>query len=291
MNYLFFAFLAATCFAVSQILNKVLSKHSIDNKDSLMAYFMLATFSFAIFLLPFVPWTLPSVAVLKLMVVIVGTFLIGYYCFFSGIFDADASSTAPLFQMQAGFVGLLAILFLGERFPLQNYFWMTILIVGAILVSFNEQMIPKTFFNKGILLILLMQVFHAISNLFVGFALKELTPVQILFWEDLSIGLVCVPFILIKKPKLNYPIKQIAPMFLSSYVVGIGVISLFRAFAVNLTVSSVIGLLSAPIVFVVSLIASRLSPTFLEHHPLKVYLVRGIGLLIILLGAYKIAVG
>jgi drug/metabolite transporter (DMT)-like permease len=282
---------SAICFSFSQILNKLMSKHSIDNKNSMMGYFMLATATFAIFLLPFIPLTIPPLPVLGTLAAAVALFLIGYYLFFSGIFHADASSFAPLFQMQAGLVGLLAFLFLGERFPLQNYAWMVLIILGAILVSFNEKMTVKSFLNKGILLILLMQVFHATSNLLIGFVLKSMSPIQLLFWEDISVGIVFLCFYLLKKPKMNYAPKQIAPMFLSTYIVGVGIIALFQAFSQNLTVSSVIGLLSAPIVFVITIIASHFSPTFLEHHPPKVYLVRGIGLLIILLAAYKITLG
>ena len=87
---------------------------------------------------------------------------------------------------------------------------------------------------------------------------------------------------------MNYQLSQIGPMFLSSYVVGIGVISLFSAYAQNLTVSSVIGLLSSPIAFVISILASKYSPQLLEHHSPKTYLVRALGLLVILLGAVQI---
>lgn len=291
MSYLFFAFLAAACFAVVLILNKLLSKHSIDNKDSMMAYFMLTTFSFNLVLFPFVSFTTLSFEMFELIALLVGGFLIGYYAFYTAIFDTDASSFAPLFQLQAGFVGLLAFLFLGERFPIQNYLWMGLLIFGAVLVSLDEKMSVRSFFNKGIGLVLLMQIFHAFSNLLVGFSLKQLTPIELIFWEYMFIGAAGFLFIILKKPKMNYTTKQITPMVISSYIGSVGVIALFKAFSVNLTISSVIGLLSAPIVFVVSLIASRFSPTFLEHHPTKVYVIRGIGLLVILFGAYKIALG
>jgi drug/metabolite transporter (DMT)-like permease len=291
MSYLIFAFFAATCFAIGQIINKLLSKHSIDNPDSLMAYFMIATFSFSLFLSPFVPLTLPSLPILGLVALTTLIFLVGYYCFFVGVFDADASSIAPIFQMQAALVGLLAFVFLGERFPLSNYLWMSILILGGILVSFDERMSPKSFLRRGIILILLMQLLHATTNLCVGFILKELSALQLVFWENLIIGLLSLVFIAVKRPRLDYEPKIIAPMFLSSYIASVGVLSLFQAFSQNLTISSIIGLLSAPMVFVVSVIASRLSPTFLEHHSSNVYLVRGFGLLIILLGVYKIMVG
>jgi drug/metabolite transporter (DMT)-like permease len=290
MNYIFFAGTAAVAFAISQVLNKLLSKHSIDNKDSLMAYFMVATFTFGLTLIPFVPLTLPSWEVLQLLMFAAATFLIGYYFFFRGIFTTDASSVAPLFQTQAALVALLAFLFLGERFPLQNYLWMILLGIGAILVSFDEKMSVKGFLRPGIALILLMQVFHALSNVVVGVALNQVSPLTFLFWENMIIGLAAIVFILFKKPKMNYSLNQIIPMFISSFVVGIGILSLFRAFAENLTISSVVGLLSAPLVFVISLIASRFSPTFLEHHTSKVYFVRGLGLIIILVGAYQIVV-
>lgn len=291
MNYLFFALTAATCFAISQVMSKLLSKHSIDNRDSLMAYFMMSSFVFGLLLLPFTPMTIPSIGIIKIIAVATVTFLLGYYAFYTGITEADASTIAPLFQMQAALVGLFAFLFLGERFPLQNYLWMMLLIVGAVLVSMDDKMSIKSFFNKGIALILLMQIFHAISSLFIGFALKELAPIQILFWEDMAIGVAGLVFILIKRPRLDYKLNQISPMFLSIFIVGVGIISLFKAFAENLTISSILGLLSAPMVFMISLAASRLSPELLEHHPAQVYLIRGAGLLVILLAAFKIALG
>ncbi|MFC1626758.1 EamA family transporter [Patescibacteria group bacterium] len=290
MNYIIYAFIAAICFAIAQIISKLLSKHSIDNKDSMMAYFMISTFSFSIVLVPFVPLTIPTTEVLSLMTAAVLTFLIGYYAFFTGVFKSDASSFAPLFQIQAGLIGLFAFIFLGERFPIQNYLLMVIIVLGAILVSIDEKMTPKSFLNKGILLIILMQVFHAISNLFVGFTLKQITPIQYLFWMNILIGIFSLLFIVIKKPKMNYKPVIVAPMFVSSYIVGVGIISLFTAYTQNLTISSVIGLLSAPIVFIVSIIASKFSPKFLEHHSTKIYVIRGIGLIIILLAAYKITV-
>lgn len=288
MSYIIYALVAAFCFGVSQILNKLLSKHSINNSESLMAYFMMATFVFGLFLVPFVPLTIPTLYQLLLMFVATSAFLLGYYLFYKGIFTADASTFAPLFQLQAGLIAFLAFLFLGERFPLQNYFWMALLVIGTILVLYNEKMSLKNFITKGVAFILGMQVLHAVSNLFVGFILKEVSSLQLLFWEDMMIGILLVLFLVAKKPKLKYPVSQVYPMFISSFVVGLGVIALFEAFAQNLTISSVIGLLSAPMVFVVSLLASKISPTFLEHHSTKVYVVRGVGLLVILLGAYKI---
>ena len=90
---------------------------------------------------------------------------------------------------------------------------------------------------------------------------------------------------------MRYSAKAISPMFVATFVSAVGGIFLSRAFEENVTISSAIGLLNAPLVFVVSVLASRFVPELLEHHSVKVYMVRGLGLGIILLGAFKIATG
>jgi len=291
MNFITYSFIAAVCFAISQVLNKLLSKHSIENKDSLMAYFMLSTSSFALFLFPFVPKELPSLEVIKLLLPAVSLFLLGYYFFFTGIFETDASSYAPLFQLQSAFVAILAF-FLGiEHFAPSDYLWMAIMAAGAMIVSYHEKMSVRSFMSRGIFFIVLMQVCHSISNIFISWTLEQITPIQLLFWEHIIISFIFVIFWLIKRPRMNYTRGQVAPMFVSSYVVGIGVISLFQAFTENLTISSVIGLLSSPIVFLISMVASRFAPQLLEHHPAKVYALRGVGLIVILIGATQLILG
>jgi drug/metabolite transporter (DMT)-like permease len=216
------------------------------------------------------------------------TFAIGYYLFYTGIFQADASTFAPLFQLQGGLIAMLAFLFLGERFPLTNYLWISLLIIGAVLVTIDESMKLKSLLKKGVLLILLMQVFHAISNLFVGLTLKYIGPVEILFMQYLALGVILIPFYLAVKPRLKYSVKSLSPLFLASCISAVGAIFLFKAFQTNLTVSSAISLLNAPIVFIISVLASSFFPQLLEHHSRKVYILRAVGLLIILLGAFKL---
>lgn len=284
-SYIIFALIASISFAVSQILNKLLSKHSIDNSDSLFTYFMIASFTFGLVLIPFVDFTFPTIAMLKYLLGATSLLILGFYFFYKGIFTADATTFSPLFMLQAGMIGILAYVFLGERFPLSNYLWLILLIFGTLLVSFQEKMTIKKFFSRGVVFILLMQVVHSISNIFVGFSLRTISPIQLLFYEYMIVGIFAVFYILIKKPKMNYNFKQVSPMFLSTFITGIGGISLFQAFTQNLTVSSVIASLSSSIVFVFSILASSFAPQLLEHHTYKVYIIRGIGLVIILIGA------
>lgn len=289
-TYILFSLLAALCFAGGGLLNKLTGKHLINNKNSLMALFLLFCFIFGLLLFPFINHQFLTSQAFLPMTLMTITFFIGYYLFYSGMLQTDISSFAPLFQLQSGMIAILAFIFLGERFPLSNYLYISLLILGAILVSIDESFKLKAFFKPGILFILLMQFFHALSNLYVGISLKFIGPLEILFWQYLGLGILFIPFYFLTKPKLNYPVKSLASMFLAISSSGIGAIFLFKAFQTNLTISSTIAMLSTPIIFIFSVLSSRFFPQLLEHHSAKVYLLRTIGLIVILFGALKLAI-
>src|SRR3989344_2602169 len=289
-TYIIFSILAATSFALSLVFNKFISKHKIDNPNALMTYFMLSCLSFAVFLFPFAGRLVFSLSFFEPLLIATITFLIGYYLFFVGIFKTDASVFAPLFQFQAVIVALFAFVFLGERFPLQNYLCISLVIGGAILVTLDEKMNIKSFLKPGVLIFLAMQLLHAVSNLYIGFTLQKINFLQVLFWEYLVIGLSFFPFALLAKPRLGYPLKTVSQFFIATYLSSVGALLLFRAFEENLTISSSIALMSSPIVFIISFFASRFKPDLLEHHSSKVYLIRLVGILIILFGIFKMSV-
>lgn len=289
MSYLAFAAFAAVCFSTTTIINKLTSKHTLDNKDSLLAYLLLSSFTFALVLYPFVDRSIPPTQTLLTIFASSITFFSGMYLLYTGIFTTDVSVYAPLFQIQSGLVAILAYIFLHEQFPASNYLWISLIISGAILTSIDEKLSIKTFFTKGIFMIIGMQVFHAIANILVGLSLQTVNFLQFLFWEYLFAGILFIIVTLITKPKLNYPLKNIAPMFLVGSINGTGALSLFRAYQENLTISNTIGMLDTPIVFLTSILASRFYPKLLEHHTPKVYAIRSIGLIIILISAYHIS--
>lgn len=289
MSYILLSLLAAIFFALSLIFNKFVSKHKIDNRNSLMVYFMFASFLFAFVLFPFTSKIIPDANTLFNIFIATTTFLIGYYLFFIGISDIDASVFAPLFQLQAVLVAVFAFLFLGERFPINNYFWIGVIIIGVILVSTDEKMKLKSFLKKGMIFILAMQLLHAVSNLFVGFSLKEVGFVDMIFWEYLIVGAYSIPFYFILKPRIKYPVKSLFHFGIATYLSSIGALFLFKAFEQNLTISSTISLMSSPIVFIISIFASRFKPELLEHHDAKIYLIRALGVIIIFIGVFRLS--
>jgi drug/metabolite transporter (DMT)-like permease len=288
-SYILLSFLAAISFALTTTINKFISKHAIRQRWPLLFYYYLTFLPFALLIPLFSTIQIPTGSWLMLFFYSL-FFLLGSVCFFTAIFKTDASVFTPFFQLQAVFIAILAFLFLGERFPLANYFWIGLILIGAVLVSLDEKMTVKTFLRRAILLVILMQFFHALSNLFAGFALKTMDFWNFTFWSTfISSLLILVLVPPLAKFKLKVSFNQLKPLFVVNFFSFIGATSLFAAFQTNLTISSTISLLTAPIVLFISILLSKFRPEFLEHHTGKVYLIRTIGVILILFGALKIS--
>lgn len=289
--YILFSLLAAFFFAFSSLTNKFVSRHKISDSWTLLFYYYLSILPF-LFLIPlFFDVTIPTSGWVYLFLYAL-TFFIGNIFFTLAIYKLDASTFAPFLQIQAAFIALLAFLFLGERFPAQNYLLILMMLVGSMLVSVDERMSIKTYFKLGILLILFQQFFHALSNLFAGFALRDMNAFTFIFWGDL-LAVACVflivPFVGFSRLKVSF--SQVKPLFLMGFFATIGATALFTAFKTNLTISSALSLLTSPIVLMVTIIASIFKPNLLEHHTVKVYIIRAVGVALILVSAVKLSIG
>ncbi|MDO8663570.1 MAG: EamA family transporter [Candidatus Wildermuthbacteria bacterium] len=290
-NYILLSFLAAVSFAIVGILTKYASKHAIKERWPLLFYYYATFFPF-VFLIPlFAKVQIPTGSWTILFLFSLFLFL-GNICFSTAIFKTDASVFESFFQLQTAFIAILAFVFLGERFPLINYLWIGLILVGAILVSLDERLTLKTFFRRAVFLIILMQFLYAVSNLSAGFALKAMDFWNLTFWSTLVSASLIFTFVpILAKFKLKVSFNQVKPLFVMNLFSFIGATSLFAAFQTNLTISSAISFLTAPIVLFISMILSKFKPEFIEHHTGKVYVIRAIAVAIILFGALKISFG
>lgn len=289
--YIIFSLIAAFFFSLSTLTNKFASKHKIANPWVMLFYSTLTFVPFLLLVPLFFNVSFP-IAGWSYIFLYSLTFFIGHIFFILAIYRLDASTFAPFFQLQSVFVVILAFLFLGERFPSSNYLFIILILLGSILVSLDEKMNLKTYFKLGILLIISQQLFHAFSNLFAGFALRSINSFTLIFWGDLTtaaLALLIIPFIGFSKLKVSA--SQIKPLLLAGFFSIAGATLLFTAFQTNVTISSVLSLLTSPIVLVFTIIASVVRPRLLEHHTKKVYAIRTLGVLLILIGAIKLSTG
>lgn len=290
MNYIFYALLAAFSFGIGTLISKFASKHALKTWEKLWFYFFII-FS-------------PIAAIVSYKIstpIWLGTYMIypalnsllfvsGAILFFKSILRLDASVMTSLFQTQGVAIAILAFLFLGEKFIPQAYIWMLLLVTGSIIVSYDEKLHFKSFVQVPVLMAIVANISFAASNIFAGFTLKVTSNWNLIFWTAIfNIVYVLILSTVFIKPKLKVSFKQISPVFGSSLFQFIGVISLYTAYKENLSISGIISLLSAPIVFIITVITSKWFPSLLEHHTAKVYIIRGLGLLVILFSAVKLS--
>jgi len=288
--YVFFSILAAISFALSTLIIKFTSKHRISNSWVLLFYYYLGLVP-SLFLIPLIFKVDFPEGGWVFVVLYAFAFFLGSIFFTKALYRLDASTIAPFYHLQSLFIIILAFFFLNERFSFEKYLFGIMMIIGSLFITLDEKMNIKTYFKIGVLLIVMQQFFHAISNIFAGFALKQMNSFTFIFWGDLvavSFVFLLIPFVGASKFKVSF--NQIKPLFISGFFSTIGATSLFTAFMFNITISSILSLLASPIVFVLAVIASIVKPNLLEHHSLRVYIVRGIGFFLILFGAINLSV-
>lgn len=211
-------------------------------------------------------------------------FLAGFYLFYRAINSLDATVTAPLMQIQSVVLVILSAIFLKQNLSGAIYLWLTILLIGTGLLASDGYVNLKAYTNKAIWMILAMQFLHGINNLLVGIALETMGNIEVLFWQNLLTSVILFGFLGFKAINLRnkYHKTEYLPLMISTWIGTVGAIFLFKAFSLNLAVSGILGLMSAPIVFIITLILGLFKSQLLETNSLKVYLVRFSGLLLIM---------
>jgi len=290
VNYIYIAITSAIVFAFTILLVKYISKHIIKDFNSFFFWTYISGLPFLIFIplkygLSFKPSFILPMIIHSILLTL------GQYLFSRGVYLTDASVIGPLFQLQSGFITILAIVFLGERYNPFVYGYIVLLIIGAMLVSITDKTKILGFIQKGALYIMGMQLLHAGANIAVGFALKHESNWQVLFYSFLFNSIIVATYILlVKKTPIIRQFSKVKWMFLRAFLLLIATALLYKAFETNMAISATIGLLSSPLVFAISFISALVVPNLLEKQNMRTYLFRMIGMLIILLSAWQISV-
>jgi drug/metabolite transporter (DMT)-like permease len=287
MNYITLAILSAFVFALIIVLVKYISKYKVKDFNSFFFWTYIAGLPF-IFLIPLTQgfhfeWSFIFPMIIHSLFLTGGQFL-----FSKGVYHVDASVIGPLFQLQSGFIVILASIFLREKYPTLIYVYLGVLLIGAMLVSVTDKTKIKGFLQTGVLYILAMQLLHAGANIAIGFALQYTSNWQALFYSFLFNSIIVSIYVFIKKAPITRDFHTVKWMILRAILLLIATGLLYKAFESNLTISASFGLLFSPLVFIISLFSVWISPGLLEQQSSKTYLIRAIGMLIILFGAWNV---
>jgi|GEM_PF-6461802 len=287
MSYIWFALASATTFGFSILLVKYISKYIIKDSSSLLFWGYVTALPFVVFI-PFwqgwqFDWSFILPIFLHSLLLTSGTVF-----FLKGLRQTDASIIGPLFQLQSGFIVVLAAIFLKEQHSLSLYGSLLLLTLGAMLVTVTDKSKWRGLLEPGVISICIMQLLHAGANIAVGLALKNTTGWQILFYSMIFNSLISIGIALSQKQPITLDLKKISWLFLRGFLTVLGTAFLYQAYKTNISISASFGLLSSPLVFIISLISAWLVPGLLEKQSLKTYLIRAAGMAIILFSTWLI---
>lgn len=120
------------------------------------------------------------------LAVAVFIYTLAYLCSFSAIGDIGAGKTALLGQLETLFAVLFAIIFLGERLTPRRVVAALILMVGAVLINFDLQLLQLQF-GWGELLAVLAPMFVA-GGIVISKPFLDVTDARVITGLGLTIG-------------------------------------------------------------------------------------------------------
>ncbi len=192
----------------------------------------------------------------------------------------EVSQVIPVVYTYPIFVGIMAVIILGEQLLWLHWLAIVIMVAGAILVSLKRTQTGTGLrLGKSFYLLLVSSLLMAGADVASKYALSYIS-----FWNMFSLSAFCMSslFLLVSLPAnvfkelkgMERPGSAMALLALNEALAPIGILLAFRAIQegpVSL-VSTIIG--SRPIfVFIYALALTRIRPDFLEWYPTRATLV------------------
>lgn len=284
LPYLALALLAALAAALSTLISKFASQHAITDQWTLLFYYYCTVLPFVLLVPIFFDVHLPSTSAWPSLWLYGLIFFLGNVLSIMAIYRFDSSTFAAFLPLRPAFLAVLAFWFLDEQFPAPQYLVMGVMLFGAVLATFDEHMRLKAFLHTATIVIIAQQIVHAVAFLFAGVSLRNLNSFSLLFWGNLTSFAFALLLIPLLHQRLSVSFAQIKPMLASGFFTVAASAALFTAFRSNVTISTAFSqLLIAPIVLGLTFVASRFKPDLLENHPPRIYLIRTLGVALILL--------
>lgn len=174
MNWIFLSLLAPLFWAASNFVDKyVLGKYVRNIFDFVFFSTITSWFLFAII---FVFTGMPELNAYSLIPIITGVMLIYSYGFYGRALEqSDTSSLVILFKLIPIITVILAFVFLGQNLSSTEIIGFIIVLVGAVIVSFEKS---KGIFMKGFGMILVAIFLWSVMTLLVDYGLTKMT-----FWD------------------------------------------------------------------------------------------------------------
>ncbi len=195
----------------------------------------------------------------------------------------DASVFMPLFNLQLVFTSVFAFLLLGERFPPVSYLLMGLIVLGGVLISFDESSSLRL--GKELLPFVAGLILYGLSDSLGGRLIGSFGAINLRFWMGLGLALLSLILIPFFKVREKMAMNKLLFPFLTAFFGFLALVFLTTGFNYSVALSQALARLSGGYTLVIILILARFFPKFLEKHSLKVYAVRLVGCLVMVTSA------
>lgn len=286
MPYYVFAWIASLSSGCILVISKLTSKKSIQNPWYFNFLWTLIT---VIFTIPLGYINQAGIPTEWLSIVFAALFSVLWYgAFIVSMFKLDVSTIAPMFNFRTIFAVILGMLFLQESFSAYQLGLFIIIVIAGMFATVDEDFNIKSFFTPAIGIILTAMFFLAINNAIIKVAVSH----NGLWTTNVWIGIFSLIFVLFTYPLFKKDIKKISRNHILP-LVSIGVFqtitnfALAASLAVNVSITSLI--MSVPVSMILAVILSLIFPKLLEHHSVKVYAVRFIATIVMIVAALQLS--
>ena len=292
------ALVAALFFTFSSFLDKYILSHKLQSAD---AYFILqgivSFLLYPILLLFFSGISIPD-ADAWLFIALSGiTAALGLIIYYRLMGSADYSTVSPLMQARILFTIPLSYFFLQEFYGFEVLAFMLAIFAGSVLITVDEKSSLRTIISKNRVLAtgLLICLIWAFANLLSKPVLQTLSAENFIFWRNVfSFAVVIALLPVLLKGRVRAVLAQdsrkaLPYIILLLLVAFAGMQFMFYAmkYSVSITESllGIIGLIAVALAFLLS----RINPEIIaEKHSAKIYAIRALGALLILVGIFNI---
>ncbi len=286
MSFFAYAWIATIFFGLVAIIGKLTSKYAFSNVwlfNFVWNLFSLAiTASLALINHVNLPTAWNNIIFASIFYSLFGIFYI------IGLSRLDVSVFTPLFNFRTAIGALLGVAVLGEKLTFIQITLVGLIFLSGMFVSIDEKFTLRSFFQKNIAIAILSTVFYSFSNIFVNKSIGQNTYWGASLWIALItqiILLLTLPFFAKALRQVSY--KSVGSTFVMSLALALGTLSANKAYAENISISSVITAL--PMSMIMAFVLSIFAPKLLEKHTFKVYIVRFTAAAVMIIAALKLS--
>lgn len=219
-------------------------------------------------------------------IVLAGLFLaIGNLIYLTVVKKLDITVLSPLYNLRSVITVLLGYFFLHEILTSRKIILIGMVTIAGIFATMDERFSLKSFLNKNIMLGIFLMFFSSIQTLLINRAMSQ---------NDYWTGMMWMVIVsIIFSFFINFPrfykdlkktkIKDYSGVVLLAIFGGLSDLAVYKAFEGNVGVSTII--FSLPVSMVLSVFFVFWKPDLLEKHTVKVYIVRFVAAVVMILGA------